>query len=120
MGDRRNFIKKSTLATFSTLLGTSIVFGENLSAEYKPLFLDHNDPQTLFGKHKEMTTLNDRPWNIEAKAHLLDDAITLEDRMFIRNNGIIPKNIDAANWTLTVEGESASATKSRPIPINLL
>lgn len=112
MGDRRNFIKKSTLATFSTVLGTSIVFGKNLSTGYSPLFMDYNDPQTLFGKHKEMTTLNDRPWNIEAKAHLLDDAITPEDRMFIRNNGVIPKGIDAANWTLTVEGESAQSIKS--------
>lgn len=112
MGDRRNFIKKSTLATFSTVLGTSIVFGDKLKADYNPLFLDYNDPQTLFGKHDEMTTLNDRPWNIEAKAYLLDDAVTPEDRMFIRNNGIIPKGIDAQNWTLTIEGESAKTTKS--------
>lgn len=112
MGDRRNFIKKSTLATFSTMLGTSIVFGNKMSAGYQPLFMQDNDPQTLFGKHKEMTTLNDRPWNIEAKAHLLDHDITPEDRMFIRNNGIIPKGIDAANWTLTIEGESAQSTKT--------
>ena len=112
MGDRRNFIKKSTLATFSTIIGADIVFGNKLKAGVTPLFLQDNDPQTLFGKHKEMTTLNDRPWNIEAKAHLLDDAITPEDRMFIRNNGMIPKDIDVGNWTLTIEGESAESTKT--------
>ncbi len=112
MGNRRNFIRKSTLATFSALIGTDIVFGDKLNANYSPLFMEENDPQTLFGKHEEMTTLNDRPWNIEAKAHLLDDLVTPEDRMFIRNNGIIPKGIKVDDWTLTIEGESAKTTKS--------
>ncbi len=112
MTKRRQFIKKSVLASMSTLIGTDIVFGEKMENDYEPLFLQDNDPQTLFGKHAEMTTLNDRPWNIEAKAHLLDDAVTPEDRMFIRNNGVIPKNIDVNSWTLTIEGESAQAQKT--------
>ena len=62
-----------------------------------------------------MSLLNDKPWNMEAKAHLLDDRVTPEDRMFIRNNGIIPKDIDAKNWTLTVEGESAAQSKTYTI-----
>lgn len=112
MTKRRQFIKKSALASLSTIIGSNIVFGEKMEDGYKPLFLQDNDPQTLFGKHTEMTTLNDRPWNIEAKAHLLDDAITPEDRMFIRNNGVIPRNIDAENWTLTIEGESVQSQKT--------
>jgi len=100
------------LASMSTLIGTEIVFGEKMESGYEPVFMQDNDPQTLFGKHAEMTTLNDRPWNIEAKAHLLDDAVTPEDKMFIRNNGIIPKNIDANTWTLTIEGESAQTQKT--------
>lgn len=112
MTKRRQFIKKSVLASMSTLIGTEIVFGEKMESGYKPVFMQDNDPQTLFGKHAEMTTLNDRPWNIEAKAHLLDDPITPEDRMFIRNNGVIPKNIDAISWTLTIEGESAQTQKT--------
>ncbi|OEK00367.1 molybdopterin containing oxidoreductase [Roseivirga sp. 4D4] len=112
MTKRRQFIKKSVLASMSTLIGTEIVFGEKMESGYEPLFVQDNNPQTLFGKHAEMTTLNDRPWNIEAKAHLLDDEVTPEDRMFIRNNGVIPKRIDANTWTLTIEGESAQSQKT--------
>ena len=111
MADRRDFIKKSTLATFSAMLGTDIVFGNKLWAGYTPLALEQNTPQALFGKHADIRTLNDRPWNVEAQAHLLDDEVTPEDRMFIRNNGIIPKP-DAGSWVLTVDGESASQTKT--------
>ena len=53
-----------------------------------------------------MVVLSDRPWNMEAQAHLLDDPITPNQFMFIRNNGLVPENIDADNWTLTLDGES--------------
>ena len=46
-----------------------------------------------------------------SKAHLLDDKITPNKYMFIRNNGIIPENIDVKNWTLTIDGESANNKK---------
>lgn len=111
MAKRRDFIKKSTLAAFSTVLGADIVFGDRLMAGYTPVLIEQNTPQALFGKHKEMRTLNDRPWNIEAQAHLLDDKITPADKMFIRNNGIIPKP-DKDSWVLTVEGESAGSRKT--------
>ncbi len=111
MTKRREFIKKSSLAGLSALLGTHVVFGENLWEGYVPVALAQNNPQALFGKHQEMRTLNDRPWNIEAQAHLLDDAITPEARMFIRNSGIIPTP-DADTWKLTVEGESVNQTKT--------
>ena len=59
-----------------------------------------------------MEVLNNRPWNIEAKAHLLNDKITPNKFMFIRNNGKIPVNIDPSNWTLTIDGESVSEKKT--------
>jgi DMSO/TMAO reductase YedYZ molybdopterin-dependent catalytic subunit len=111
MAKRRDFIKKSTLATFAALLGTDIIFGNKMKAGYVPVTIAQNTPQALFGKHEEMRTLNDRPWNIEAQAHLLDDRITPEDKMFIRNNGIIPKPQEEG-WVLTVAGESALAEKT--------
>lgn len=111
MAERRDFIKKSTLAAFSAVLGADIVFGDKLLAGYTPVLIEQNTPQALFGKHKDMRTLNDRPWNIEAQAHLLDDKITPSDKMFIRNNGIIPKP-DKESWVLTVEGESAQSRKT--------
>ncbi len=59
------------------------------------------------GKHPGLTILNDRPWNVETPAHLLAEAVTSADRLFIRNNGIPPQNPDASQWTLEIAGESA-------------
>ena len=109
---RRNFVKKTSLGVFAALLGTEIVFGANLSEGYLPLGLQDPDPFTLFSLDKEMTILNDQPWNIEAKAHLLNDDITPNKYMFIRNNGIIPEKIDASKWTLTIDGESVLQKKT--------
>lgn len=59
-----------------------------------------------------MVVLNDRPWNMEAQAHLLDDAVTPNKFMFIRNNGLVPENIDVNNWTITFDGESVPQPKT--------
>ncbi|MEP1094261.1 MAG: sulfite oxidase [Cyclobacteriaceae bacterium] len=110
--ERRNFIKKATLSSFSTLIGADIVFGSAIPKGYQPLALQENDPFKMFSKHKDMIVLNDKPWNIEAQAHLLDDDITPNQSMFIRNNGLVPREIDAANWTLTIGGESVANIKT--------
>ncbi len=109
---RRNFIKKSALATFTAVLGADVVFGHLLPEGYTPIGLQDPDPFKLFSKDKRMVVLNDRPWNIEAQAHLLDEKVTTNPFMFIRNNGIIPQNIDAANWTITFDGESVNQSKT--------
>jgi len=110
--ERRKFIKKATLTSLATLIGAEIVFGSNMLKDYKPLALQETDPFKLFSLDNEMVVLNDKPWNIEAKAHLLDDKITPNSRMFIRNNGIIPTEIDEKNWTLTIDGESIKNKKT--------
>lgn len=108
---RRNFLKKASLS------GLGIAFSKYAAFGYQPVDLwrkastQPQDPYQLFGKDSEMVLLNDKPWNMEAQAHLLDDKITPAARMFIRNNGKVPTNIDAENWTLTVGGESALKTK---------
>ncbi len=104
--ERRKFIKKTTLTSLAALIGTEIVFGSNMLKDYKPLALQETDPFKLFSLDSEMVVLNDKPWNIEAKAHLLDDKITPSSKMFIRNNGLISTEIDEQNWTLTIDGES--------------
>jgi DMSO/TMAO reductase YedYZ molybdopterin-dependent catalytic subunit len=109
---RRHFIKKTTLTSLATLIGADIVFGSNLLEGYTLLALQEPDPFKLFNKDTEMVVLNDKPWNMEAKAHLLDDKITPNKFMFIRNNGLIPEEIDAKKWTLTIEGESVKAKKT--------
>src|SRR5690606_1868393 len=104
LSERRNFLKNSTLGTLAALLGTDIVFGAAMPKHYIPIIFQDQDPTKLFGKHKGMIILNDRPWNIETPAHLLDDKITPSDKMFIRNNGLIPENIEPDKWTLTLDG----------------
>ena len=109
---RKEFIKKATLGSFAAIIGAEIVFGSNILEGYTPLALQETDPFKLFKKNPEMVVLNDKPWNIEAQAHLLDDKITPNSSMFIRNNGLIPENIDIDNWTLTIDGESVSKEKT--------
>jgi sulfite oxidase len=109
---RRLFIKKTALTSLTVLVGTEIVFGEMMPSNYTPLALQDPDPFKMFNKDKEMIVLNDRPWNMEAQAHLLDEKITSNKYMFIRNNGKVPENIDVKNWTITFDGESVKKSKT--------
>ena len=109
--NRRRFLKQSTLATMTALLGTEIVHAAHLPPNYLPLaFRRADDP--LAGKNEAMIVLNDRPWNVEMPPHVLDEEITTFPNMFVRNNGLIPTDADAKNWTLTVGGESVRAEKT--------
>ena len=109
---RRSFVKKATISSFATLIGAEIIFGSNILEGYVPLALQDPDPFKMFNKNKEMVLLNDKPWNMEAQAHLLDDAITPNSCMFIRNNGLIPETIDVKNWVLKIDGESVAKEKT--------
>ncbi|WP_282056367.1 sulfite oxidase [Maribacter luteus] len=109
---RRNFVTRTALGSLSLLIGAEVVFADTMPKGYRPLAIQDPDPFKMFNKDKGMEVLNDKPWNIEAKAHLLDDKITPNSSMFIRNNGLIPENIDASTWTLTIDGESANESKT--------
>ncbi len=108
--NRRNFIQKS-LASVGAVLGSNIVFAKNLPENYQVIGAKAFAAELPEGKHKEMLLLNDRPLNIETPPHLLDDTVTPADKMFVRNNGNLPKTIDAAKWELVIEGESAKTRK---------
>ncbi len=109
--DRRKFIKQSLLAILSISLGTKVAHAENIPNDYLPLAF--TDPEIFSMKEKdpEMIKLNERPWNIDAPAHLLDDSITPVAKMFLRNNGLIPESIDTKSWMLTIDGESVKDKK---------
>lgn len=109
---RRFFIEKAALAAMTTVVGAELVFGAKIPKGYTPLALQDPDPFKLFSKDNRMSVLNSKPWNIEAKAHLLDDNITPNKFMFIRNNGLVPDKIDASSWTLTIDGESVKENKT--------
>tara|TARA_R110000737_G_scaffold23526_6_gene42309 strand:+ start:1507 stop:2727 length:1221 start_codon:yes stop_codon:yes gene_type:complete len=109
---RRNFVKKTGLGSLAGILGLDIVYGANIPENYTLLGLQDPDPFQMFNKDKEMVVLNSKPWNMEAVAHLLDDRITPNKYMFIRNNGLVPENIDAKEWTITFDGESIKEKKT--------
>ncbi len=104
---RRGFLKKTALAAMGTVLGGNIVFANLMPAGLIPAGLANNDdPYSLKGKHPDLIVLNDKPINAETPPHLLDDAITPANKLFVRNNGIPPSGIKLDKWTLTIEGES--------------
>ena len=111
--NRRKFIKNSGLAALTAAIGADIVFAEHMPAGYVPVILGEKD--ALQGKSTEMLVLGDKPWNVETPLHLLDDNVTPVDKMFIRNNGLIPESFDVKTWTLTINGESAKTTKTYTI-----
>ncbi|MCE7053519.1 sulfite oxidase [Algoriphagus sp. AGSA1] len=109
--DRRSFLKKSTWATLSTLLGAEIVHAATMPEDYIPVALEQEfDP--MKGKSEGMIIRNEKPWNVEPAPHLLNDPITPIASIFIRNNGLIPEDVDAATWTLTIGGESVVKEKT--------
>lgn len=109
--NRRSFLKSSVLSAMSAALGTEIVHAAQLPASYVPLAFTVQD-NPLKGKDEEMIVRNDKPWNVEAPPHLLDDAVTPFPNIFIRNNGLMPEGIDISSWTLTFGGESVKAEKT--------
>lgn len=62
-----------------------------------------SDPQLIEGKDG-LTVLNGRPLSAETPPHLLDDEVTPVARHFIRNNGIVPQDLNPATWKLRVDG----------------
>ena len=108
--NRKNFISSSIIASAAAFFGAKIVVGENPLESKESV--NTNPIKAIQGKHEELIILNPKPWNAETPPHLLDDKITPADRLFVRNNGIIPKNIDVNNWTLTIEGESTKTKKT--------
>lgn len=108
--NRRSFIRKGTFSLAAIALGTKVVFAEHLPKGMTLLGLDNTG--ALPGKHPGLTILNDKPINAEAPPSLLNDPLTPNELFFVRNNGIPPTEVDINNWTLTIEGESASQSKT--------
>lgn len=109
--NRRGFL--SGLGTMSAVLGAEVVFSQFMPAGLIPAALaDETAEFTIESKHPGLVILNDRPVNAETPAHLLDDRITPADRLFVRNNGIPPQQVDPATWTLMIDGESVNTALS--------
>lgn len=100
--NRRGFLKGAGLATIGALIGTNIPFQKNMPSGFIPEALAAKQMK-ITGKNG-LTVLNDRPVNAETLPHFLDDEVTPTSRHFIRNNGVPPASVDAANWTLAIDG----------------
>jgi sulfite oxidase len=102
---RRGFL--SGLGTMSAWLGAEVVFARFMPAGLIPAALaEELAPFRIAGKDPGLVILNDRPINAETPPHLLDDAITPADKLFVRNNGNPPPHIDVASWRLAIDGEA--------------
>jgi sulfite oxidase len=108
--ERRLFLKKAGVS----VLGAA-VFGHpsDLSQVKKtdPVSVV-GEKDALKGKHPDLIIQGEKPWNVESQAHLLDDDVTPFDKMFIRNNGLVPETVDVESWTLTINGESVVKSKT--------
>ena len=93
------------------MLGTDIPFLKNMPKGLLPVAYAGDDvgldDEALIARKEGLALLNARPINMETPAHLLDDAITPANRLFVRNNGIVPdyEEHPAENWTITIDGE---------------
>jgi DMSO/TMAO reductase YedYZ molybdopterin-dependent catalytic subunit len=105
---RRGFMKGSGLAAMTAVLGASIPFAKYMPGGLIPAALAQSDDAFYIPGKTGLTVLNDRPINAETPAHLLDDPVTPESRLFVRNNGIPPStwDIDVDQWQITIEGEA--------------
>lgn len=111
--ERREFIKRSALLLFGSLLNADVIFGKNIPEGLIPIgLLENSFKIPLTEKHKDLISHNDKPIILETPPHLLDDFLTPADRFFVRNNGLVPTNIDAKNWKITIDGESVIAPKT--------
>ncbi len=113
---RRGFLAGSGGAVLAAALGSPLAFADWLPGGLIPAALVATDePFEIPGKEPGLVVLNDRPLNAETPAHLLDDGVTPASRLFVRNNGLPPDGVDAASWTLRVEGEAVRAPREYSI-----
>lgn len=104
---RRSFLRTTGLSTLGAMVGMSIPFEGNMPFGVVPAMAQDSGDELMSGK-SGLTLLNDRPLNAETPPHLLDDDITPYERMFVRNNGLVPQTAldqDAEGWKLTIDGE---------------
>ena len=98
-GSRRSFLRRANLAAMGALAGAAVPFQRwtpfSRAAAAESLGVEGKDG---------LTVLNDRPLNAETPAHLLDSEVTPSARHFIRNNGIVPSDLDPAGWELRIDG----------------
>ncbi|MDO9498558.1 sulfite oxidase [Falsiroseomonas sp.] len=115
---RRGALKGAALAAMGGAVGAAIPFGGNMPPGTLPALFGRPaaaqgaagaaaGPQMMRIDGKvEMILQGDRPLVLEAPETILDDAVTPNDKIFVRNNGQLPpvaENADA--WKVKIDGE---------------
>lgn len=93
--DRRQFLQGAAAASIPVVFAQFMPPGLRLLASAQA---------ETFGVNPDLKVLSQRPLNAEVPAHLLDDAVTPAHRMFVRNNGLMPEDIDVGAWRLEITG----------------
>ena len=106
---RRGFV--SGLAAFSALVGARVPFAHAAPQGIIPASHSNSDAAFQIEGKDGLILLNDRPVNAETPPHLLNDDVTPASRLFIRNYGEPPENVNLSTWSLSFEGESVGAIK---------
>jgi DMSO/TMAO reductase YedYZ molybdopterin-dependent catalytic subunit len=105
---RRGALKGSALAAMGAAVGGTIPFAGTMPAGLVPAALAQGEgPRVLTMDGKApLLILGDRPLVAETPEHLLDDDVTPNDKLFIRNNGHAPEPVaDPRAWRFRVDGE---------------
>jgi DMSO/TMAO reductase YedYZ molybdopterin-dependent catalytic subunit len=119
---RRGFLGGAGLAAMGAAVGGAIPFAASMPGGLIPAAIAQpaaSPPATpaapaakgptylnFPGKSDKLVVLGERPLVAETPEQLLDDDTTPTDKLFIRNNGLIPeatKEPDA--WKITIDGE---------------
>jgi DMSO/TMAO reductase YedYZ molybdopterin-dependent catalytic subunit len=112
---RRRFLAGASaggwIAALESAVRTTVPFARFLPAGYLPVALA-GETASIESADGGLRVLNDRPLNAETPAHLLDDPVTPESRLFVRNNGLLPETTDAAGWRLSIGGESCLSPRT--------
>ena len=102
ISNRRGFLQGAGIAAMGALTGTLLPIRSWGSYGLIPSAAAAAVPP-IDGK-EGLTVLNDRPLNAETPPHLLDDEVTPVARHFVRNNGIVPQDMNPDTWKLRIDG----------------
>jgi sulfite oxidase len=107
---RRGALKGASLAAMGAAVGATIPFSGTMPAGLIPAALAQgtaSGPRLVTFEGKDpMINQGDRPLVLEAPETLLDDAVTPNNRIFIRNNGQMPDPAATPDaWKVRIDGE---------------
>lgn len=109
---RRGFLRGAGYGAMTAALGAAIPFAHLMPGGLIPAAFAQSDESFELPGKDGLVVLNDRPVNAETPAWLLDDEVTPASRLFVRNNGIPPVDINPDTWSLQIEGESCINPRS--------